>query len=106
MAKKKNLEKKSVNGKLIVDSIYGSESEKIEIRDFADVELANVSYTLGFTYNIGNYESVRVGVSVTLPCYVEELEQAYRKAREFVEMKLAEIDKEIKEIIEKRKEVF
>lgn len=105
MAKKK-IKKKEINGYLVVDSVYGSETEKIQVRNFSDVPVAMVGYTLGLTYNLGNYESVRVSVSVTLPSYVEELDKAYEYARKFVEERFGEIDKQIREEIERRKGVF
>jgi hypothetical protein len=42
------------------------------------------------TLNLGNYESVQIGVSVTLPAVVEEVVDAYDAAQAFVEKKLAE----------------
>jgi hypothetical protein len=49
---------------------------------------AQVSYELGATMNIGNFESVRVSVGVTVPCYREEIEAAYIWAKEFAEARL------------------
>lgn len=46
----------------------------------------------GLTINQGNYESARVDISVTVPCYVEDLEAADEFARRFVEER---IEKEV-----------
>ncbi|MEN3039809.1 MAG: hypothetical protein ABDI07_11815, partial [Candidatus Kryptonium sp.] len=100
MAKKTKKSEKSlkqVNGYIVVDSVYGQETEKITVRNFADVPVATVGYTLGLTYNMGNYESVRVAITVNLPTYIEELDKAYEYARRFVEEKFAVLDKQIRD---------
>lgn len=42
--------------------------------------VATVSVNVAHTKNLGNYESVKVGILVSLPCYVAELEEAYATA--------------------------
>lgn len=54
------------------------------------VEPAFVRVAAGQTYNLGNYESMRLDVSVTLPCRVEDIEDTYARASEFVADKLQE----------------
>jgi hypothetical protein len=49
---------------------------------------ATVSAEVGLTINIGNYESVRVHIGVSVPCYKEEVEGAYLWAKEFVESRV------------------
>lgn len=49
---------------------------------------AHVNAEIGLTINIGNFESVRVHVGVTVPCYKEEVEDCYQWAKEFVEAKV------------------
>lgn len=46
---------------------------------------AMVGCELGATVNMGNYESARVSVSITVPCYKEEAEAAYDWSKNFVE---------------------
>jgi hypothetical protein len=70
--------------KLVVEAHYrkGKEttedtSEKdLEVREFA-VEPARVGVEFSRTQNLGNYNSVKVSVSVSVPCYREEIEDAY-----------------------------
>lgn len=50
-----------------------NEVREIEVRRF-ETEPAYVRINAGVTKNLGNYESFRVDVSITMPCYVEELE--------------------------------
>ncbi len=59
-------------------SIAGEESEErqvIEVHRFA-TEPAYARVAKGITANMGNYESLRIDVGVTLPCYAEEIEEA------------------------------
>lgn len=54
------------------------ESEKINVKLFATTP-AKVSVGLGRTVNLGNYESARVDVMITVPCYVEEIPEVYKE---------------------------
>jgi len=49
------------------------------------------------TINTGNYNSIKVGVWVELPCYEEEIADAYKRAKEFVEQRLQAEVAEIEE---------
>ena len=62
----------------ITSNLYGVEQSRrkaLRARKFL-VEPAYVRVSHGLTKNMGNYESLRVDVSVSLPCYTEEVEQA------------------------------
>tara|TARA_R110002020_G_scaffold127896_2_gene286758 strand:+ start:3680 stop:4012 length:333 start_codon:yes stop_codon:yes gene_type:complete len=50
----------------------------------------NVSYSAGMTINIGNFESVRLEVGMTLPALPEEVEDAIGVCVDFVDEKLSE----------------
>lgn len=54
------------------------------------VEPALVRVSAGSTINLGNFESMRIDVSVTLPCRVEDIDDTYLQASEFVSEKMAE----------------
>lgn len=60
--------------------------EQISITRFLTTP-AMVGCELGATVNMGNYESARVSVSVTVPCYKEEIETAYEWSKDFVEQR-------------------
>ena len=49
--------------------------ETIEIRAFQGPH-AKVRFGLGFTKNLGNFESLRIDVGIEMPCYPEEYEEA------------------------------
>jgi hypothetical protein len=54
----------------------------------AGVPVAHVTHGGRLTLNMGNYETAQVTVEVTLPCYPEELDVAYKAARSFVEQRM------------------
>ncbi|UVN14086.1 hypothetical protein FBPa45_0084 [Pseudomonas phage vB_PaeS_FBPa45] len=56
----------------------------------AGEEPAFIRVGVGQTYNMGDFNSLRLEVSVTLPCQVDRLEDTYREASDFCNEKLAE----------------
>lgn len=60
------------------NGVVMSEDEGLEDMDVKtfQVEPAYVSVNHGRTVNVGNFESVRVDVRVSLPCYTEEVAEA------------------------------
>ena len=74
-------------------SAYGNEEEENEVLErvkFPEgVEPAFVRVSVGSTYNLGNYESLRIDVSITLPCDPARVDQGYEDASAFVADKLA-----------------
>ena len=63
------------------------ESSPIEVTQF-HTDTARVSFTQQVTVNMGDFESVKTGVTCTLPAYVEEIDAAFEAAEEFVRAKL------------------
>jgi hypothetical protein len=78
---------------LIVTSVYGGEernrTEKLNVRKFI-VEPAYVRVNAGMTKNMGNYESLRIDVSLTVPCYTEEIEKVFHSVADRVSVFLEE----------------
>ena len=64
--------------RLTISSKYMGKDEStpknIEVRKF-EVEPAYVRVSAGMTKNMGNYESLRVDVALTVPCYTEEIDK-------------------------------
>jgi len=54
------------------------------------VEPALVRVGVGNTINLGNFESMRIDISITLPCLVEDIEDTYRRASEYASEFMAE----------------
>jgi hypothetical protein len=63
--------------------------ETLEIHQFA-TNAANVSVEMGMTINLGNYESAKVSVSLSVPCYQEEVDRTFAWAKKWVEEKTLE----------------
>lgn len=62
-------------------------SQEIEVFTF-DTSPASVTINYGLTMNLGNYESARCDVSITVPCYTEEIDEALKWASEKVEERI------------------
>lgn len=73
-----------------------SEVNEVEtVHDFKDSEdaIARVKVNGGYTKNLGNFESLRVDVSLELPCRASEksMQSAFKYASDWVPNKLAEL---------------
>jgi len=62
------------------------------------VNKAEVGYSIGRTLNLGDFESVKVQVSLSMECEAtkEEIEKTYQRAKRFVDAKVAEEEYEWK----------
>jgi len=67
--KGKLIEKKQALGKVVVVDENGNEQETTEVVDeiIVDKPMANVGVKLGTTKNLGDYNSLRVDVSLFMP---------------------------------------
>lgn len=70
-------------------------SEKMTVHRFV-TEPAYVRVSAGVTKNTGDYESLRVDVAVTCPCYKEEVDDTVDRLSEYVADRL---DREIAEYL-------
>lgn len=74
-------------------TVFGQEEvsqERIKIRPFL-TNPASISMKAGFTKNLGNYESMRVDVMATMPCYVEEIDDAYEQVKDWVDSRIGDL---------------
>lgn len=76
-------------GKKPGDPEEAGDEEILSVHRFV-TEPAEVGVTTALTMNLGNYESARVSVSLTMPCYVEEVDKTYEWAQRWVEQRLTE----------------
>lgn len=61
----------------------------IQVRAASEnIEMARVSAASSMTLNLGNFESVKVEVTIQLPCYVEEVTDCYKAAKAIVDLHL------------------
>jgi hypothetical protein len=70
-------------------------NETIEVTKF-ETEPAIVHLGFGLTINLGNYESARLDVSISVPCYKEQADDAYAAAKVWVEERVQQEVAEIK----------
>ena len=52
------------------------------------MQLAEVSYAAGFTKGMPNYSSLRVDIGIKVPCPVEDVDETYAFADEWVSKRL------------------
>jgi len=62
-----------------------------------DVQNPNceVGFDAGYTHNLGNYQSARVGVSLKIDCAHSEIDEVYDYAMEWVNDKMAKLREEL-----------
>jgi hypothetical protein len=84
---------KSSGGAIIAESL--GETQTLNPGVFSD----GMSITVegGRTLNLGNYESARIGVTITVPCSKDTLDDAYTFATQWVSDKIDEAVKTAKE---------
>lgn len=71
------------------------EDTVLDVHKFV-TEPAKVLFELGVTMNMGNYESAKITVGVSIPCYKEEMREAYAYARQIAESVIADEKGKIK----------
>jgi len=91
--KEKKQEVVAVEASVTTQHKTGAEVEKkIPVGHIVKTEdMAEVGFSLSHTKNLGNYESLRVEVRITLPCKPDpkSLEEAYEFCSEFVNDKMS-----------------
>lgn len=63
------------------------EDLQVKVKLFA-TQPAQIKYSIGGTVNIGNFESVRVDVSISVPCYREEIDEVFEASRDWADKRL------------------
>ena len=63
-------------------------------------EPTTVMVKLGYTKNLGNYESMRIDVSLAVPCHEDEVDEKFEEIREWVDDKITGIVNEVEQDIE------
>lgn len=77
-------------------------NEDVNVRIF-DTPPATTGIELGSTISMGAYESARVSVHISVPCYVEEVAAAYDWAKNFAEERYKKEIAEVRKIADSRK---
>ncbi len=88
------VQKKYKEGAVIVGEKQSEHTVEVQMPPIG-VPLAKVGAEARMTINMGNFESVQLGVSVELPCVVEEVSDCYKAARALVDL---QVNKEVSDI--------
>ncbi len=80
------------SGKTVAET---SKTEKVEdapgVGDMTDTEVqpwCQVGVQSSYTHNLGNYQSVKIGVSIMIPCKPPEINEVYQFCKDFVDDRL------------------
>ena len=60
----------------------------------------SVTLSMGHTKNIGNFESVKIEVGVTIPTTQKDIEKAYKLAKGWCDKKLTELIDEVEDSLD------
>ncbi len=81
------------SGKTIAET---SKTEKVadapgvdEVQDLQEQPWCEVGVQSSYTHNLGNYQSVKIGVSIMIPCKPPEIDEVYDFCKNFVDNKLS-----------------
>lgn len=55
----------------------------------------NVGVDAAMTINLGDYNSVRIGVSLHLPCYHQEIDEVFEFSKQWVDEKMQKLRAEV-----------
>lgn len=66
------------------------EDKTIEVQHFKHDNICEVTVSLGATIPMAQYASARIDVSISVPSYLEQVEDAYKFASKFVHDKILE----------------
>lgn len=89
------IKKAGGEGTVTVKPKQGGEQVSKHVTQPMQTDGTLVGFKIGHTKNLGNYESVRVEVSLVLPTYMENVEKAYKVAKDWADEKLTEAIDEI-----------
>lgn len=74
-----------------------NEENLIETRKFPEgSHPAQVTVSRGVTINMGNYQTARCDVGISLPCLPEEVEEVYNYASSMVESRIQQETEELR----------
>ena len=81
-----------VNKQFLKGGVIVSEdiiTDKLKVHKFITTP-AKLTITKSNTTNLGNYNSKKLVISLTMPCYKEQIEESYKEVMEWVDAKLQE----------------
>jgi hypothetical protein len=92
-----SVEMKTAIGTIDIQHPDKSETHQQEIvKEVLALEaLCNVGVQASKTINLGNYNNIKIGVSLHMPCPVGGIEGAYEFTKNWVDTKMAQINQEV-----------
>jgi hypothetical protein len=60
-----------------------------------EMPYCTVGVEASYTHNLGNYQSARIGVSLTVPCTHGEINEIYKFAQAWVDERMSELQEEL-----------
>lgn len=98
-----NLDIGATPGKAFVStsSKAGETHEEFNLKegDAYEGPTCSVGFKVGYTKNLGNYESMRIDVSVNMPCYPSEMQDVFAFCKQWVDDKMDAVVAEVEEDI-------
>lgn len=90
----------AVEGTIVVSRTWPPEAreERIQIRPFK-TDVVRIAVSKGRTINVGDYNSVRVDITISLPCYMEEIDQTFEYCSKLAEQYLVKECQPIEEYV-------
>jgi len=96
MAAKKAIQGKAVIGKKNKDGTEEQVEETVgKPKLMPEEQICQIGHKLGYTKNLGNYESLRVDVMITMPGFPHEVEEISAFEVEWADGRMSEIMDEI-----------
>lgn len=91
--KVKKIKKSKIEGKISKETSTGAATEKTEVLGtvIESEPMCNVGISGGFTRNIGNYNSVKIQVSLHIPCAEDDIESTFDYIQDWVDEKMGSI---------------
>lgn len=91
----------SQNDRAFKSDIPEVDDQNIAIRCFV-TEPAEVTLEQGLTMNLGNFETAKITVGIRVPCYVEEVNDIYTLAQQWVSDRIQAERKAVLELMRER----
>lgn len=85
-----------------IPKVIKDESEIVMVRQFV-TEPAMIRRGYALTINMGNFESAKIDVSISIPAYIEEMHDVDAYARDWCEQRIVQEKNEVMGVVEEKK---
>jgi hypothetical protein len=77
-------------------TVQGDEVHKPE-GTIVPAQQCEVGVDASYTHNLGNYQSCRIGVSLKVPCSIDEINGVYTMAKDWVDTRMSQLREELED---------